>query len=103
MRLFAGIIELTVRKILMIFNLHFPCLHITPLLLVISHYLLFSQGPNPNLLSQAKLPLTSIKEAEAHCDLYYLEAAVMPPIMSSYRQSMRGIFSCKDCRIEAMA
>lgn len=80
MRLFTGIIELTVRKILMIFNLHFPCLHITPLLLVISHYLLFfSQGPSPNLLSQAKLTLASIKEARADCDLCCLEAAVAAP------------------------
>lgn len=79
MRLFPGTIELTVRKILMIFNLHFPCLHTTPLFLVMSHYLLFFfQGSNPNLLTQAKLPLTSIKEAGSHCHLYYSEAAVMP-------------------------
>lgn len=39
----------------------------------------FFQGPNPNLLTRAKLPLTSIKEAGSHCHLYYSEAAVMPP------------------------
>lgn len=52
MRLFPGIIELTVRKILMIFNPHFPCLHITPLFLVMSHYLLlFFFFKNPILTS----------------------------------------------------
>lgn len=43
-----------------------------------SHYLLFFQGPNPNVLTLANLPLTSIKEAGSYCNLYYFEVAVMP-------------------------
>lgn len=38
----------------------------------------FFWGPNPNL-TQAKLALTSIKEAGSRCHLYCSEAAVMPP------------------------
>jgi len=63
----------------MIFKLHFPGLHITPLFLVMSHFLLFLGGSNPNVLTQAKLPLISMKEAGSHRHLYYSEAAVMPP------------------------
>lgn len=44
-----------------------------------SFFFFLFQEPNPNLLMQAKLLLTSIKEAASHCHLYCSEAAVMPP------------------------
>lgn len=42
-------------------------------------FFFFYQGPNPNLLTLEKLPLTSIKEAVSHCYLYCSEVALMPP------------------------